>query len=146
MFADERWLARSWNPWRELSRLQNEVNSLFAGAPEGRSPATPAMNVWTSDDGAVLRATLPGFTAEDIDISVLGDSVTVSGKRVAPADDKELTYHRREREFGTFTRTLQLPFRLEPDEVKAEFKNGILELTLPRANSDRPKRISVKTN
>lgn len=146
MFGNELRLARTWAPWRDLSRLQDEVNRLFSGELDQRALTTPAINVWTNEDGAVLRAMLPDFSASDIDISVLGDSVTISGKRAAPEAHKEATYHRREREFGSFTRTLQLPFRLEPDQVEAEFKNGMLQLTLPRAASDRPKRISVKAN
>jgi HSP20 family protein len=146
MFGNELRLARTWAPWRELVRLQDEVNRVFTGALDGRTVATPAINVWTNDDGAILRAMLPDFAPTDIDISVLGDSVTISGKRVTPAVDQEATYHRRERDFGSFTRTLQLPYRLEPDQVEAEFKNGILELKLPRANADRPKRIAVKAN
>lgn len=146
MFGNELRLARTWAPWRELARLQDEVNRVFSGALDGRTVATPAINVWTNDDGAILRAMLPDFAPADIDISVLGDSVTISGKRATPAVDHEATYHRRERDFGSFTRTLQLPYRLEPEQVEAEFKNGILELKLPRANADRPKRIAVKAN
>ena len=134
------------DPWRELTRLQDEVNRLFSGALEPRSYGTPAIDVWTKDDGAVLRALLPGIDPASIDISVLGDSVTLTGKRDPEAFGKDVTYHRREREFGTFTRTLQLPFRIEADEVRADFKNGVLELTLPRAAVDRPKRIAVRAD
>ena len=146
MFGNELRLAGTWAPWRELTRLQNEVNRVFAGAQGGYTVATPAINVWTHDDGAILRAMLPDFAPSDIDISVLGDSVTISGQRQAQKVDEEATFHRRERDFGSFTRTIQLPYRLEPDQVTAEFKNGVLELTLPRANADRPKRVAVKTN
>lgn len=146
MFGDELRFGRSFDPWRELTRLQEEVNRVFTGSIEARTGWAPAFNVWTSDDGAVLRATLPGYDPSKIDISVLGDSVTVSSKREPEEARKEVTYHRRERELGSFSRTLQLPFRIETDEVKAEFKNGILELKLPRANADKPRRISVKAD
>jgi len=143
MFGDEFRFGSNYGPWRELSRLRDEVNRLFSGSLEGRPTATPAINVWTNDDGAVMRVLLPGFDAKDIDVSVLGDSVTISGKRDAPKHKDEATCHRRERDFGSFARTLQLPFRLESQQVKAEFKNGVLELKLPRADADRPKRIAV---
>ncbi|MBN1960707.1 MAG: Hsp20/alpha crystallin family protein [Deltaproteobacteria bacterium] len=146
MFGNEFSLARTWAPWRELSRLHDEFNRVFSNASDGRIVNTPAINVWTNDEGAILRALLPDTAPEDIDISVLGDSVTISGKRNLPEADKDTTYHRREREFGSFSRTLQMPYRLESDQVEATFKNGILELKLPRANADRPKRIAVKSH
>ena len=144
MFGDELRFGRTFDPWRELTRLQDEVNRVFTGSLEARTGWAPAMNVWTSDDGAVLRATLPGYDPAKIDISVLGDSVTISGKREPAEVRKDVTVHRRERELGSFSRTMQLPFRIEGEEVKAEFQNGILELHLPRAHADRPRRISVK--
>jgi len=126
--------------------LHNEVSRLFGAESGPRYGSAPEVNVWTNDDGAVLRALLPGFTESNLDISVLGDSVTITGERRAESEKKDVTYHRRERNYGRFSRTLQLPFRVEADAVKALFKNGVLELTLPRANADKPKRISVKTN
>jgi HSP20 family protein len=146
MFGDELRFGRAFDPWRELTRLQDEVNRVFTGTLEARTGWTPALNVWTSDDGAVLRATLPGYDPAKIDISVLGDSVTITGKREPSEPRKDVTYHRRERELGGFSRTMQLPFRIEADEVKADFKNGILELRLPRAHADRPRRIAVKAD
>jgi len=146
MFGDELRFGRTFDPWRELTRLQDEVNRLFAGSLEARTGWAPAVNVWTSDDGAVLRATLPGYDPSKIDISVLGDSVTISGKREPAEVRKDVTFHRRERELGSFSRTMQLPFRIEAEDVKAEFKNGVLELRLPRANADKPRRIAVKAD
>jgi HSP20 family protein len=145
MWTGEMRFGRAWDSWRELGRLQDEVNRLFSGALETRSFG-PGINVWTNDEGAVLRAVLPGYDLASIDISVLGDSVTISGKRDPDSAGSEVTYHRREREFGPFTRTLQLPYRIEADQVKAELKNGILELKLPRAAADRPKRITVQAD
>jgi len=144
MFGQE--LATVWDPWRELSRLHNEVSRLFGVEGGRRAGSTTQINVWTNDDGAVLKALLPGYTEDNLDISVLGDSVTISGQRTAESSKKDATCHRCERGYGRFSRTLQLPFRVEGDAVKAKLVNGVLELTLPRANADRPKRISVKAN
>ena len=146
MFGHELRLATSWDPWQELSRLHNEVNRLFSGAPDRRQQRAAAVNVWTNDEGAVLKALLPGYSPDKIDISVLGDSVTIAGERVDEAAKDEVTCHRAERDSGRFTRTLQLPFRVEAEAVRAVFKNGVLELTLPRADADRPKRIAVKAD
>ncbi len=146
MFGDVVRFGRSWDPWHELTHLQDEVNRLFTGTLEARTAWAPAFNVTTDDDGAELLATLPGYDPSTIDISVLGDCVTISGKRALDESPKDATYHRRERDAGEFSRTLQLPFRIEGDEVRAEFKNGLLKLQLPRAHADRPRRITVKAN
>lgn len=145
MFGDEIRYGRTWDPWRDLNRLQDEVNRLFSGVLETRAGGYPAVRVWGKDEGAVLEAELPGLNVSDIEISVLGDSVTLTGKRTYE-EKKGATYHRREREYGSFTRTLQLPFRIEADQVQAVFQRGILELTLPRASADMPKRIAVKAD
>jgi len=146
MFGEEtlRW-GRTWDAWRELNRLQDEVNRLFSGALETRPTGSPAMRVWSNEEEAVLVAALPGTNPADIDISVLGDSVTLSGKRVFE-EKKDVTYHRRERDVGPFTRTVQMPFRIESDHVQAEFHHGLLEVRLPRADADKPKRITVKVD
>ena len=145
MWSDELRFGRTWDPWRDLNRLQDEMNRLFS--MRGAAAAgTPAVNVWTNDEGASLRAELPGFTPEHIDISVLGDSVTLSGTREPEVTRDDVTYHRTERELGSFSRTLQLPFRIEADQVEAHFENGVLDLNLPRATVDRPKRIAVKAD
>ncbi|MEW5957464.1 MAG: Hsp20/alpha crystallin family protein [Chloroflexota bacterium] len=134
--------------WREQDRLRRELDRLFAGFFEGpriQAPASyPAMNVWTSNDGVVLTAELPGVEPDDIDISVVGDTVTVSGSRRAPELRENERYHRRERGFGRFTRTFQLPCQVDADKVEAVFSNGVLHISLPRAEDDKPKKISIK--
>ena len=143
---------RRGSQWRELDRLRREMDRLFTDWPRsgwGGAPAYPAMNVWTNEDGAVVTAELPGVAPEDIDISVVNETLTVTGTRqpelVRERDQVEgATYHRRERSQGRFTRSFQLPFRIEAGEVKASFERGVLHITLPRAEADKPKRIEVK--
>ena len=137
------------SPWRDMARLQNEMNRLFSDTfalSGGRTaPGYPAMNVWTNEDGAVITAELPGVSAENIDISVVGDTLTLSGTR-KPEELKEgEKFHRRERSFGNFTRSFQLPFSVETNKVDAVFEKGILLISLPRAEVDKPKKIAVKT-
>src|SRR5690606_31893910 len=91
----------------------------------------------------VLTAELPGVNPDDLDVSVVGDTVTLSGRREPDASDDDARYHRRERWHGDFTRTLQLPFRIDVENVDATFKKGVLMLTLPRADEDRPRRIEI---
>jgi HSP20 family protein len=132
-----------------MEHLQREVNRLFTDSFSGYGgrvgPSFPAINVWTNEDGAVITAELPGVEPDAIDISVVGDNVTLSVSR-QPNELKEGDrYHRRERIYGNFTRSFQLPFTVESDQVEASFANGVLHISLPRAEADKPKKIAVKT-
>ena len=148
--------------WQEMERLRREMDRLFAdwsphsgalhsGAPHSgalragwnAAPAYPAMNVWVNEEGAIVTAELPGVAPEDIEISVVNETLTVTGTR-HPEEVEGATYHRRERSQGKFTRSFELPFRIEGDQVEASFERGVLHITLPRAEADKPKRIEVK--
>jgi HSP20 family protein len=136
------------NSWQDIERVQREMNRLFAdfyGTPRFQAARNfPALNVWTNPDGAVITAELPGVSPEDIDISVVGETLTLTGSR-QPGELKEgEKYHRRERGQGKFTRTFQLPFLVEADKVEAVFDKGILRISLPRAEADKPKKIAIK--
>ena len=136
------------NPFREMERLQRDMNRLFDDFSRsgGRTaPSYPAINVWTNEEGAVVTAELPGLSPDDLDIAVVGDILTLTGERKAAELPEEAKYHRRERSFGKFSRSFQLPFNVEVDKVEAVFKNGILHLSLPRAEVEKPKKITVKT-
>ncbi len=147
MFADDFFqMGRTWEPWRELARLQEEVNRLFSGVREQRTLRYPWMTAWTNDEGVFLKAALPGYSLDDVDVAVQSDTLTLSGKRQPVSLPEGANYHRRERSFGQFSRTLQLPFRVEVDKVQAHFKDGVLELMLPRASADLPRKIKVKAH
>jgi len=133
--------------WREMERLRREMNRLFAGLPTSAgaaAPGYPAMNVWTNEDGAILTAELPGVDADDIDISVVGDTLTLSGDRQPDELPEEATYHRRERGRGRFSRVFRLPFPIDSDKVEAAFEKGVLRVSLPRPESDKPRKIAIK--
>ncbi len=134
-------------PWREMERFQREMERLLSNMAEPRlhRPASyPAMNVWTNNEGVVVTAELPGVEPEDIDISVVNDTLTVSGARRPDELKQGEKYHRRERNFGRFTRTFQLPFRVDADKVEAVFDKGVLQISLPRAEADKPRKIAIK--
>lgn len=137
------------SPWREMERLHREVNRLFSDTfalTGGRTaPGYPAMNVWTNDEGAVITAELPGVEPDDIDISVINDTLTLTGSRRPNKLEAGEKYHRRERGYGHFTRTFQLPFQVEANKVEAIFEKGVLHISLPRAEADKPRKISVKS-
>lgn len=136
------WTARR----REMDRLRREMNRLFSDWPgrvQSTAPSYPAMNVWTDEDSAIVTAELPGVDLEKIDISVEDEVLTVRGER--QRDDMEgATYHRRERRYGTFVRSFRLPFRVDADDVEATYTSGVLKIVLPRAEEEKPRKISVQ--
>ena len=133
--------------WREMERLQNDMNRLFGIMTSGvnAAPSYPAMNVWTSENSAIISAEVPGIELDYIDISIVGETLTLSGQRAAEDVGEGSRHHRRERGVGRFTRTIDLPFRVEADGVEATLQNGVLEIHLPRAEADRPRKIKVKS-
>lgn len=133
--------------WREMERLRREMNRLFRDWPERARSSTaasyPAMNVWMDEDSAIVTAELPGVILDHIDISVEDNTLTLRGDR-QPEEEAGVTYHRRERRYGSFLRSFQVPFRVDPAKVEATFKNGVLSIVLPRAEEDKPKKIAVR--
>ncbi len=131
----------------EMGQLQREMNRLFSSA-QGRRQAAgyPAVNIWSGEEGAILSTEIPGVKVDDLDISVVGDTITLSGSRYAPEIGEDDSYHRQERGFGRFSRTVQLPFPVEVQNVDAQYRNGVLKISLPRSESDKPKKISVKNS
>lgn len=145
-------LMRPYSGWRstrrEMDRLRREMDRLFSEWPVRAgwaAPEYPAMNVWTSEDSAIVTAELPGVNTEDIDISVEDELLTLRGNRQPDEMQESAKYHRRERRYGAFARTFRLPFSINADAVKATFENGVLSISLPRAEVDKPKRIKVKS-
>ena len=132
---------------QDMDRLQKEMNRLFENYNPVRrdAPGYPAMNVWASEDGLLVTAEVPGVRSEDIDINVIGDTLTLSGSRQPDEAGEDMRFHRQERGYGKFSRTLQLPFPVKVDGIDATFKNGVLNIHLPRTEADKPRRISVKT-
>jgi HSP20 family protein len=133
----------NWNPTRELQRFSRDLDELFSGV-SGTVHAFPPVNVWSSENDAVVTAELPGIESGDIDISVHGDALTLRGSR-KPVELKENeTFYRSERMRGEFSRTLKLPFRIDAEKVSATFNKGVLSIQVPRAEADKPRKISVK--
>lgn len=131
------------SPWRELAHLQREMNRLFEDVGDPGVFEAPPVNVWSTPDHAVITAELPGLDASDLEVSVVGETVTLRGSRkpeAAPEGKKPL---RRERRPFEFSRSLRLPFQIDADKVEAKLDHGVLNLRLPRAAADRPRRISV---
>jgi HSP20 family protein len=125
------------------------MDRLFQGlAGFGREPAAgvfPLTNVTEDDHSYYVRAELPGMAAGDIDISVTGDSVSISGERKIPSEKKGTRYHRREREAGKFSRMIGLPRQIDTNKVEASCVDGVLTIVVPKAEVAKPKQITVKT-
>lgn len=148
MFELTTWPRSPWSIFDELESLQEGMNRALDGrsgrrADEGRY-RYPLMNVWTSADGLVVDAELPGANPEDVDISVMADELTISGKINSMPKRESETLHRQERPSGEFSRTLQLPFRANPEGVRAAFKNGILRVCIPRSEEEKPRKIKIE--
>ena len=104
----------------------------------------PAVDLYQTDDSVVVKATLPGLKADDVDISIVGDRLTLRGEFKQEDEQNGATYHLREQRYGTFERSLRLPTDVKTDKAKAEFENGILTVTLPIAEEVKPRSITIK--
>lgn len=133
-------LNTGYDPFSEFRRLKNEIDRAFGSVAPDRA-AFPPVNVWSGPDGVAVAAEIPGLSAEDVELTVKDDLLTIEGERKAPGD--KATAHRRERAFGRFRRVVQLPFRVDPDEVAARFEHGVLAIELHRPEADKPRRIAI---
>jgi len=135
------------DPFAEMRRLQSAMNQIFedVGRPvSGRS--FPPVNLWLGPESVAVTAALPGLSQSDIDLSVTEETLTIRGERAEPTQEDGIAWHRRERPAGAFSRTIQLPFRVDPDAVQARFENGLLEIEMRRPAADLPRRIEVKAS
>ena len=141
-----------WNPTRDMMQTRNEmhrlVNEFFRGGNGGdgswRTGAwTPAVDIYESDQALTLKAELPGFSKDDVQIDIKDNVLTLKGERKREHEVKEEQYHRVERVFGAFRRSFVLPALIDADKAEATFKDGVLELKLPKAEEAKPKRIGI---
>ena len=144
-----------WEPLREFSTLQNEMNRLFNTVFDTPGPSSggnggalrrwmPAMDLVESGDHFVLRADLPGLTEDDVNIEIEDTTLTISGERKAEHESKDEGWYRLERAFGSFSRTLQLPKGIDPEAVQASFDRGVLEVRIPKPEERKPRRVAIQ--
>lgn len=132
----------------ELNRLSSDFDRVFGPRSRGnggaRTGAYPPLNVWSDDDNLYVEAELPGFSMDDLEIIVSGENqLSIKGHRERPGDEKA-TWHRQERGYGDFSRMLELPEPVDAGRVEAQFKHGVLSITLPTREEAKPRRIKVK--
>jgi len=140
-----------WEPMRDMVTLRDAMDRLFDEAftrpwisDGGSGMGMPAVDLYQTDDDVIVKVAVPGMKPEDVQISVTGDTLTVKGEIRQENDSKEKAYHIREQRWGSFERTITLPTAVRSDKAQAEFENGILNITLPKAEDVKPKTITVK--
>lgn len=138
------------DPFRDLSDIQSEMSRVFDSFFGRPSPVggvervwAPAVNVYETNDELVISAELPGLNEKDIHLSITGDMLTLKGERRWDQEVKPESYYRSERWFGKFERTLPLPMPVQADKVKAKYRDGVLAITLPKAEEIKPKEIKI---
>ncbi len=135
---------RVWDPFGELRREMGRLFESFDSLPRLRSAGVfPRINFFDARDRYVLTAELPGLTASDLELTVTGDQLMLRGQRRRRSGSGVESYRRQERIFGNWTRSLTLPDRIESDEIRAHFEHGVLTVTLPKAETAKPRQITV---
>jgi HSP20 family protein len=141
-----------WRPMSEAVTLRDAMDRLFDQAftrpwgltEVGRYGMAPSIDMFETDSDVVIKASLPGLKAEDVEINVTGEMITIKGQSKQQSETEDKAYHIREQRWGTFERSLALPTSVLSDKAKAEFEDGILSITLPKAEEVKPKTITVK--
>ena len=141
-----------WEPFREMTSLRDAMDRMFEeGFLRGAMPLMPwadggmAVDMYETDDHVVVKAPIPGVKADEIDVSVTGDTLTIKGEVKEEDEVRRENYLRRERRYGSYCRTVTLPGGLETDKAEADYSNGVLTLTFPKAEEVKPKSIKIKS-
>jgi HSP20 family protein len=145
-----------WDPFRELDELQNRISTLFGRAPvrkEGEKQEAlrvaewaPLVDITEDEKEYLIKAELPDVKKDDVKISVQNDVLSITGERKYEKEEKNKKYHRVERAYGTFSRSFTVPEDADADRVSAEFKEGLLQVHLPKSEKVKPKTIEVKVS
>ncbi len=154
-------MRRWWDPIQELEQIRREIDELFRAfnedfwdvpsfrfsfLPDVSARTYPLVNIGEDKDNVYVEALAPGINPETLEVSVLNNTIRIAGEKPAIKDVKPEAFHRNERGAGKFIRTISLPVDVDADKVKAEYKNGVLTITLPKAESAKPKQITVSVN
>ena len=140
-----------WDPFREMVTLRNTMDRMFedslvrryqdsSSAVEGYLP----LDIYQTENDVVIKAVLPGMKPEDVDISLTGDTLTIKGQHKQESETSRENYVHKEINYGSFSRTVMVPVPIQNDKVEANFEDGILTLTLPKAEEIKPKQIKIK--
>ena len=139
-----------WEPVREMMTLREAMDRLFDDAftrpinLRDGGWSSPAVDMYQTDDEVVVKVALPGFKADEVQINVTGDVLTLRGELKREDEEKDKSWHIREHRWSSFERSIALPTEVTADKANADFENGVLTITLPKAEEVKPKTISVK--
>ena len=147
----ERWRPRgwglaTWNPYRDMEDWERQFEDLLGRPlwkPNGERAWMPAVDVFEKDDKFIIKAELPGMKEDDIDVSVVGNTLAIKGEKQTESEVKEEEYYRCERTYGSFYRSVPLPSSVDANKIEANYENGILEVSLPKAAEAKPKKVKV---
>ncbi|MEA1947284.1 MAG: Hsp20/alpha crystallin family protein [Thermodesulfobacteriota bacterium] len=141
-----------WNPRRELFGLHNSINRMFDNfiSPTVRSDEAlsvrgwnPVVDIYENEENIVITAELPGVDKKDMTVDVKGRVLTLKGERSTDNEVKEDKYYRQERCYGKFERCFTLPVEIDPEKIKADYKDGVLKIDIPKAEESKPKQVTI---
>jgi HSP20 family protein len=140
-----------WDPFRDLGTLQDRMNRLFEDASRGTRGGeptitaawSPAVDIYETENEIVVRAEVPGVERNDIQLNLENNVLTLKGERRFEKDTKEENYHRIERSYGSFSRSFSIPATVDESQIGADYKEGILTITLPKTQKAKPKQITI---
>ena len=130
------------DPWKEFDRMRQSL----ARASSPPAADFPLVNVWSSAEHATITTEIPGIDPKTMDVSIVDNIVTLRGSRQPEAISDDDQYHRKERWYGRFSKTVQLPFAIESNKADAKFSKGVLTISLPRAEADKPRKITIRSD
>jgi len=138
----------NWSPFDTLEELQSDINRIFTRSLTREKPWVgmfqPDLEIREESDAYVLSVDLPGVRKEDLNISVHGNRLTLKGERKQNKENKEKGYHYSEKYYGAFTRSMEFPLEIQSDKVKASYNDGVLQIVLPKAESAKPRQVSIE--
>jgi HSP20 family protein len=142
-----------WNPLQEAMTLKQAMDRMldasylqpFWTSDDGADTIVPVVDMYETGNEVVVKATMTGVEEKDLDINITGDTLTIKGETKSEKEEKQENYYYQERRYGTFSRSISLPAGLETDKAEAVLESGVLTLTLPKAESVKPKAVKVKT-
>jgi len=142
-----------WDPFSQLTSLQDRVNQLFSQTFSGTDRGTdqsvlssnfiPPVDIYEDDHNITIQAETPGVSDKDLDIRLENNVLTINGERKLENEENKGNFHRVERQYGRFTRSFTLPSTVDPDSVNAEFENGVLKITVAKREESKPKQIKI---
>lgn len=138
------------DPFRDLMDLQHRINRLFEETSRGereelaRTVWSPTVDIFEEPEAILIEADLPGLSRENVSVNLENNVLTIQGERKLSREEKRDNYHRIERAYGSFTRSFTIPSNVNPEKIEAEFKDGVLQIRLPKREEAKPKQIEVK--